>query len=185
MISQLKGKIDFKTEKFLIVDVNGLGYKVFCSPNTFKKLPGVGERICLFTFLYSREDTIELYGFLNHQELELFETLNDISGIGPKTAMLLASLGSLEKLKEALEKEKIPFEIKGIGKKKMQKILLELTGKIKEISKKEFPQKDEALEALVGLGFPHQKAKAVLSRLPDEIKDTETKIKEALKILGK
>lgn len=203
MIHHLKGEIEFKGEKFVVIEVAGIGYKVFCSPATLKKLsegkdynpPKVSSHsllrserapIKIFTSLYLREDAMELYGFLNSQELGLFETLNNISGIGPKTAMMLASLGSLEKLKEIMEKGQLPPEIKGIGKKRMQKILLELTGKIKELVE---PQKtiktDEALDALISLGFSLKKAKAALSQVSEEIKGPEQRIKEALKILDK
>lgn len=184
MIYHLKGKIEFKGEKFLVIEVAGVGYKVFCSPNTLKKV-SEGEELRLFTSLYLREEAAELYGFLSQEELKLFETLNEISGIGPKTAMMLASLGSLEKLKETMEKGQLPPEIKGIGQKKMQKILLELTGKIKELKtpEKEGPV-DGALDALISLGFPKQRAKEALSRITGELSE-EKKIKEALKILGK
>ena len=185
MIYYISGKIQSKNEKFLVVEASNLGYKVFCSPDTLKKVSENNE-IQLFTHLYLKEEKVELYGFLTQKELELFETLNEISGIGPKTAMLLSSVGSLEKLKEMMEKDKLPQEIKGIGKKKMQKILLELTGKIKEINS---PQNaslaDEALDALISLGFPRQKAKDALSQIPPEIKGTEVRTKEALKLLGK
>jgi len=184
MIHYLKGKIEFKGEKFLVIEVAGVGYKVFCSPNTLKKI-SMSKEIKLFTFLYLREETAELYGFLTQDELELFKTLNEISGIGPKTALELSSFGSLENLKKEMEKEEFHQKIKGIGKKKMQKILLELTGKIKEISKKGEEIRDEALDVLVSLGFPGQKAKEVLSRVSREVEDTEGRVKEALKILGK
>src|SRR3989344_4146278 len=157
MIHYLKGKTEFKGEKFLVVEATGVGYKIFCSPNTLKNIPE-GEEAKIFTHLHLKEDAAELYGFLTLEELGLFETLNEISGIGPKTAMMLASLGSLEKLKEIMEKGKLPAEIKGIGQKRMQKILLELTGKIKELGPASgFSETDEALDALVSLGFPKQK----------------------------
>jgi len=182
MITSLQGKIVLKREKFLVVEVAGIGYKVFCSANTLKKIPETGE-LKLFTFLFLREDAVELYGFLSQEELGLFETLNEISGIGPKTATMLASLGSLGKLKETIEKGQLPPEIKGIGQKKAQKILLELTGKIKEVNKS--PQSieaDNALDTLVSLGFPRQRAKEALSKIPNGLTDEE-RIKEALKNL--
>lgn len=184
MIASLQGKIILKKENFVILEVAGVGYKVFCSPYTLKKLSQDSE-IKLFTFLVSKENTTELYGFLTMEELALFETLNEISGIGPKTAMLLASLGSLEKLKGMIEKDQLPKEIKGIGRKKAQKILLELTGQINELGKSQRVfETDEALDALISLGISRQKAKVVLSQLPQEITDTETKIKKALEYLG-
>lgn len=184
MIHHLKGEIVYKNDKSLILENQGIGFKVFCSPNTLRQVSQEQEAK-LFTHLHLREEAMELYGFLSSKELELFETLNDISGIGPKTAMMLASLGSLERLKEIMEKDQLPPEIKGIGRKRMQKILLELTGKIKELGTKDSSLKDEALEALVSLGFPSPRARAALLRVPDEIEDTGEKVKEALKILGR
>ncbi len=183
MIYSLKGEIDFKSGKFLVVDVSGVGYKVFCSPNTLKKV-SENEEVKLFTSLYLREDSAELYGFLSQEELDLFEILNEISGIGPNTAMMLASIGPLEKLKEIMGKGQLPPEIKGIGSKKMQKILLELTGKISETSKKE-PPPEEIINALISLGFSPKNAKEALAKIPEEIKNPEERVKEALKILGK
>ena len=185
MIHYLQGKITYKYDKSLILENQGIGFKIFCAPNTSKKI-SQDKEVRLFTHLHLREDAVELYGFLTPEELGLFETLNTISGIGPKTATLLASLGSLEKLKETMEKNQLPPEIKGIGAKKMQKILLELTGKIKE--REASPNRgatDNALSALTSLGFPQSKAKEALSKVPAQIKDLEERIKEALKILGK
>lgn len=185
MIDYLKGKITYKDDKALAVENQGLGYKVFCAPNTLKKAI-ISQEAQIFTHLHLKENAVELYGFLSRQELELFETLNNISGIGPKTAMMLASLGSLEKLKEMMEKGQLPGEIKGIGQKRMQKILLELTGKIKELPNlsRSFDG-DEALGALVSLGFPQAKAKEALASVPMEIQDIDQRVKEAIKILGR
>lgn len=186
MISHLRGKILLKKENFVILEVGKIGYKVFLSPKTLNKITKNNQLLKVFTYLYLREETAELYGFLTLKELELFEILNEISGIGPKTALSLADFGSLENLKKIMEEEEEKFfqEIKGIGKKKMQKILLELTGKIKQLTQKSTPI-DEALEALVSLGFPRQKAKQALEQISKEIEETDKRIKEALKILGK
>lgn len=179
MIHYLKGKLEFKDDKAAIVEVGGVGYKVFCSPVTLAKI-SKGQEVNVFTYLHLKENAAELYGFLTQEELGLFETLIDISGVGPKTAMMLASVGSLNKLKEVIEKGELPHEIKGIGQKKAQKILLELTGKIKEID-----ATDDALDALISLGFPRPRVKAALSQVAGNIGDMETRIKKALEYLGK
>lgn len=185
MISYLEGTTILKQDNFIILQAGGVGYKVFLSEKSLKATAKKEKLLKLFTFLRLREPTAELYGFLTFEELRLFEVLNDISGVGPKTALSLTSFGTLENLKRTLEKE--DTQIKGLGKKKLQKLILELTGKIKELTESPLSQqkeKDEALEALLGLGFPAQKAKQALSRIPKEIQDAEAKIKEALKILG-
>lgn len=184
MIHSLTGKITYKDNKSLILENQGVGYKIFCSPNNLKKISG-DEDAKIFTHLHLKEDAAELYGFLTREELGLFETLNDISGIGPKTALMLASLGSLGKLKEIMEKGSLPPEIKGIGQKKTQKILLELTGKIKELkTPEEADFTDGSLDVLISLGFPKQKARDALTKIPGEL-SREEKIKMALKILGR
>ncbi|MDO8559266.1 MAG: Holliday junction branch migration protein RuvA [bacterium] len=184
MIYYLKGKVGFKDDKIVVLEVSGVGYKIFCSPGTLRGISG-NQEIEIFTHLHLKEDAIELYGFLGKEELELFEVLNSISGIGPKTAMMLSSLGSLEKLKEIMESGKLPPEIKGIGPKRMQKILLELMGKIKELKKPgAVGPEDDAVEALVSLGFSKQKAGEVLAKISGDL-SKEERIRIAIKALGR
>lgn len=188
MISFLSGKIQLKTNKYIILDVNGVGYKLFLSKLTLSKLPDLGSSFKCFCFLNVRETALDLYGFQTKEELEFFEILDSIPGVGPKAALEISSLGPLEKLKKSIEKgdEKIFEQISGIGQKKARAIILELSGKIKELSrpKKEKPEISEAEQALINLGFSRQQAKETLSKVPKDIKDEE-KVKEALKILGK
>lgn len=186
MIYSLTGKITYKDNKSLVLENQGIGYKVFCSPNTLRGVSGgTAAEARIFTHLHVKDDALELYGFLRQEELELFETLNEISGIGPKTAMMLASLGSLEKLKEIMESGKLPSEIKGIGQKRMQKILLELTGKVKELKISDGQVDEQALSALVSLGFSKQAAKEALTKIPINVKDKDKMVQEALKIIGR
>jgi len=185
MISHLQGTIIIRDKDFIILEVNGIGYKVFLSGEALSKLSEKKQTAKLYTFLHWREGTPELYGFLSYSELELFETLNNISGIGPRTALQLASFGSLERLKSELENGKIL--IKGIGRKKLQKIMLEITGKIKEISKLDAAVDDankEALEALLSLGIPRQRARSALQQVDPDITDVQQRVKEVLKMLG-
>jgi len=188
MIAYLEGKILLKKEKFIILNVNNIGYKVFLSQKTLAKIAQEGENLKLFCFPNIRENAQDLYGFLSFEELEFFNLLNDIPSIGPKAALEVASLGPLERLREAIEKgdEKVLEGISMIGKKKAQMIILELSRKIKKIPAKKAAEEpeDEALEALINLGFPQQKAKSVLSRIPKN-KNQGERIKEALRTLGK
>lgn len=185
MISYLSGKIIFKKEKFIILDVGGVGYKVFLSKKTFSKIPEIGTNLKVFCFLDVKENSLNLYGFLDAGELEFFEVLDGIRGVGPKAALEISSLGPLEKIKEKIlsHDEKIFEGIPGIGRKKAMTIILELSGKIKNLSKEKSPATDEAEEALVNLGFSRQKAKEALKVISKE-KKTEERVKEALKILG-
>ena len=184
MISYLNGEIISKGKSFIVLKVNDVGYKVFLQGKDLEKIKEK-EKIEIFTFFSLTRERLELFGFLNKQGLEFFEILNEISGIGPKTALTLSSFESLEKLKQAIEKQDENFhqQIKGIGQKRMQKIILEITGKIKEIGKTTSSKQEPAIEALISLGFSAQKANPAPSQIPKEIIETEKKIKEALKIL--
>ena len=102
MIISLDGKIAFKGLRYLVVEVDGVGYKVFVSPETLRKIPQNKEKIKIFTSLYVREDALELYGFLTMAEMELFETLNNVPGVGPKTALGVLGVGAIDMLKKAI-----------------------------------------------------------------------------------
>jgi len=182
MISYLQGKIVLKEKDFLILDVNGVGYKVFLAGDSLKRIPKIDSFLKLFTFPYLKRETFELYGFLNFEELKLFEILDEIPGVGPKTALVLASFGSLKNLEKAIEKD--DKRLQKIGIKKRQRLFLELTGKIKEL-KKEISKKDEVFEALLALGFSKNRVISALSRVSRKIREPKERIKEALKILGK
>jgi len=115
----------------------------------------------------------------------LFETLRGISGIGPKAALKLSSLGTKEQLREAIEKGDASFfaGVHGIGQKKIQKVILELTGKLKTLKRgDENEGDDDAVDALIALGFSRQKAKEALSKIPQGLGSLKEKVKEALKI---
>jgi len=186
MISYLNGKIILVKDKFIIVEVGGIGYKVFLSHQTLLRLPEIGEPIKLFTYQNVKEEILDLYGFLNYDELEFFETLMDIRGVGPKSALDISALGSLDKIKDRILKqdEKVFEGITGIGSKKAMTIILELTGKIKMLGKTK-ASADEAEDALIQLGFSKQQSKDALNRVPGSVKDPEERIKLALKGLGK
>ncbi|MDD5639739.1 MAG: Holliday junction branch migration protein RuvA [Candidatus Pacebacteria bacterium] len=186
MINFIFGEILYKDDKKIVLDKGGIGFEIFLSPSNLEKI-SIGEERQIHTYLVVGEKIMELYGFLSEKESEFFRILKSISGVGPKTALNLAIFGSPERLKEALEKgDNIP-ETKGLGAKKLQKILLELTGKIEEINKKEKGSNkgDDVFEALSQLGFSKKEIIEALSQLPIEMKQTEQRIKEALKILGK
>jgi Holliday junction DNA helicase RuvA len=185
MIAFLSGKIILKRDKFIVVEVGGIGYKVFMSRQTLLKLPETGSEVKVFTFQNVKEEALDLYGFLTCGELEFFEILMDIRGVGPRSALDISQLGSLDKIKEKIlrQDEKIFEGIPGIGAKKAGTIILELTGKIQMLDKK--PSADEAENALIQLGFTKQDAKQAVSIIPENIKGTEERVKYALKNLGK
>ncbi|MBU4205036.1 Holliday junction branch migration protein RuvA [Patescibacteria group bacterium] len=190
MISHLEGKLILKREKFVIISVNSVGYKVFLSKKSTFNLPEIGSEqgrtIKLFCFQDVKETALDLYGFFDYQELEFFEILNDIRGIGPKVAIEIASLGPLEKLKDKIlrQDETIFQSIPGIGQKRAMSIILELTGRINTFLKKRTSGADEVEDTLIRLGFSKQKTKEVISKIPKDIKDAQERVKIALQMLG-
>lgn len=188
MIALLKGTIESETEKHVIIDVSGVGYEVHISGNTFKNLPKKGEKIKLYTHLHVRENALELYGFLNTEELEFFELLISISGIGPKGALSILTVVSIDTLKKAIASEEsdILTKVSGIGEKMAEKIVLELKNKIdEEFSGKEVSVNSEAIDALMGLGYKLKEAREALKKVPKEAEGVENRVREALKLLGK
>jgi Holliday junction DNA helicase RuvA len=186
MISFLDGKIILKKDKFIILEVAGIGYKVFLNRQTLLTLPEIGQNLKLFTYQNVKEEALDLYGFSNYEGLEFFEALMDIRGVGPKSALDISALGSLDKIKDRIlmQDEKIFEGVPGIGSKKAMTIILELTGKIKMLGQKK-DSSDESESALMGLGFSKQQAKDALSRISASVKNPEERIKLALKNLGK
>ncbi len=189
MLSYLRGKIRFKEENHIVLDILGIGFKVFCSKRDIAQF-ALEKETELFVYLHRTQTALDLYGFLTKEEKDFFETLVDISGIGPKGALIIMSAGPIEKLKEAIKNgdEKFFDKVPGVGKKRVQKIILELSGKMSReaIKKPEAKEKDlETINALINLGFSRSRAKNALSQVPKEIEGTENIIREALKLLGK
>ncbi|OGZ34060.1 MAG: Holliday junction DNA helicase RuvA [Candidatus Portnoybacteria bacterium RBG_13_41_18] len=189
MISSLEGKILLKSEKYFILETNGIGYKVFGSEKTLSKIPQTGQNIKVWTYLSVKENGWDLFGFLNFEELDLFALLITIPGIGPKTAMNILGVASVADLQEAivLGDETILGKVSGIGKKMAQKIVLELKSKVKKLSKGEasgVAGDIEVIDALVSLGYRIYEVREILQKLPAEVKGVENRVKECLKRLG-
>ena len=184
MISYIKGTVIARGPDYIITDTGGIGYKIFLAQNRIGFF-SVGKEAEVWCYLHIRQDeTLELYGLESPEMLELFETLKGISGIGPKAALRLSSLGTKEQMREAIERGDASFfsGVHGIGQKKVQKVILELTGKLKTLHQSSEVQEDaDAIDALVALGFSRQKAKEALSKIPQGLALKE-KVKESLKI---
>jgi len=189
MISHLIGKIILKKDGFVVLDVNGVGYEIFVSVPSFDILPEKGSILNVFCYLDVQERSLRLFGFLTYDELELFKVVKGVSGVGPKAALEISSVGSLERIKEKMDKNADVFEnISGIGKMKAQKITLELSGKLKNLKpkkQKDNSEEDEVFTALINLGFAKDKIKDVLLQLSPNIQTSQEKITQALKFLGK
>lgn len=189
MIAKISGRIDFIKDSYVVVNVGGIGYKVFVTLHTFGIIAGK-EEISLFTHTYVREDTLALYGFLAQDELEMFELLIGISGIGPKAALGILSIANPQTVRTAVlnDDPSILTRVSGVGKKIAQRVILELKNKIEDLPAHEKAQiagDSDALEALVAMGYSVSEARETLKLLPGEIKDVGERVKLALKNLGR
>ena len=193
MISYLNGKLIRKDLEFIVISVDGVGYKVFTPGSVQANLPQVGEQVELHTYTYVREDAIRLYGFSNLEELELFEKLLGVSKIGPKSAMSTLSTMSVRNFKQALinGETKTLQQIKGVGKKTAKRLILELQEKV-EVDKivdsnrsiDETKAKD-AIQGLVNLGYQKTQARKAVEKVLKEDADlaVEDIIREGLSII--
>ena len=186
MIAYLEGKILFKGVKNIIVlTPAGIGYKVYLSSDTLTKI-GAKKEISLWTHLSVKEGALDLFGFIDEEELGFFEILISISGIGPKTALGLIGIAPIPALKKAIASGDTTYltKVSGIGKKTAEKIVLELRDKLS--ASKDGPDlkhEIDVLEALYSLGYSREEAREALKKVSASA-STEAKIKEALKILS-
>lgn len=187
MIGSIKGKIILKRDKFVIVEKDGIGYKISVSLDTQERIKKTIDEVSFWTHLHVKEDTQDLYGFLEYQELEFFEMLIGISGIGPKGALTILSVAPIEILKKAIGTGDTSYltKISGIGRKTAEKIVIELRDKMgKENEIGSLQQEVDIMEALKSLGYSQNEVREALKKISSEM-DLNTKIKEALKILGR
>lgn len=192
MIAHLKGTLAEKTPQAVVVDVGGVGYRVFIPLSVFPQLPDVGKPLRLYTYTYVREDALHLYGFLDPRQREVFSRLLTVSGVGPRMALAVLSGLSVEALQEVVETGDATqlAAIPGIGAKTAGRILVELRGRwspVQESTGAGSPLGEEACSALVNLGYPPARARAAVSRvarqLPPEA-SLEEWIRQALRHLA-
>ena len=195
MIAHVRGHLIVKTPQYAVIDVHGVGYKVFIPLSTFTKLPHEKDEIMLHTYTHVREDAMLLYGFLSAEERDFFTTLLTISGVGPKMGLNLLSGSSLSDLMKIVESEdaKRLSMIPGVGKKTAARIILELKEKIPMLSAAEggivmdHSIAADALSALVNLGYPRAQAYEAIRKVREHNRGIpiESLIKESLKTLAK
>ncbi len=171
------------------MDVGGVGYKIFLAAGTMKSIGDTSTK--LWTHLHVKEDDLSLYGFLHQAELEFFESLISISGIGPKSALGVLSLAPVDTLKRAISSGDTSYltKVSGIGRKTAEKIVLELKdklgfGKISYTSE-DFKDDADILDALISLGYSQKEARDMLQKIPHQVQGREARLKEALKMMGK
>lgn len=191
MIASITGKIEEISERYVLVapQASGLSYKIFIPKIALSKLK-IGETTKFFTRLYNRETSCELYGFLSKDELNLFEQLLMVSGVGPNHALNIISATPVELIAAAIIKGDAKFlsQTPGIGRKTAEKIIIELKEKLIKtginISTSLFSDNDTR-EALITLGYSDSQARNALLQISEKNISLEDRIKEALKILSK
>ncbi len=191
MIAYIEGEIIYGTDKFLIINTGNIGYKVFVSPEIILSYKP-GERASLFTYTAVRENSLDLFGFKNVEELSFFELLLDVSGIGPRSALAIISLAPVETIKRAIATGDVGYlnKVSGIGKKTAEKIIIELRDKLKFYKEGDdtpgtLREEGDILEALKSLGYSQNEARDAMKQVSSSIEGTNGRIKEALRILGK
>ena len=191
MIGFLSGEVVVRDDPHIVIDVNGVGYKVVVANGILSSL-GKNGKVKLFVYTHVREDAISLFGFLDSLDLKLFENLISVSGIGPKTAMNVFSIGDRERIIEAIITNDVAFfsSAPRLGKKNAQKIIIELKTKFGslqdlDLSKIDTKEAGEVVAALRSFGFSSKEALEAVKSIKEEGKTIEEKIRLALKYLGK
>jgi len=168
MISALEGILRSRGGDWVVVDVGGVSFRLQVPASTLGILGDIGGRVYLNTHLQAREDGIALYGFASTEELDIFERLIGVAGIGPKVALALLSSLTPEKLAQAIASESVDLlsAIPGVGKKMAARLILELKGKL-EKGIAPLPQHADVTMALISLGYSASEAASAITAIPD------------------
>ena len=203
MFSYIKGTLEYKFKDVVVVETGGVGYKINTPVTTVERCPDTGQEIKIYTYLYVRENIVDLIGFLTMEELSMFELLITVSGVGPKAALSIGSVLSPSKFSLAVITNDIKSITKaqGVGPKVAQRIILELKDKMKKSNADMDDELDrileddmtdagsskmnEAVSALMVLGYSNFEANRAVQKAYDENADLELIVKEALKSLVK
>jgi holliday junction DNA helicase RuvA len=200
MIARLSGILIEKAVTQCVVDVNGAGYRVVVPLTTFYELPDVGQPVVIHIHTHVREDAIHLYGFHAQEEREVFQMMISVSGIGPKLAVnILSGIAAGELVRAVTEEDlKRLTGIPGVGKKTAERMILELKDKAAKLGRETSPGgavviktgamiQDDALSALVNLGYKGSAVKEVVDRIMREAPEPpslDMLLKQALRVLG-
>lgn len=198
MFAYINGKIADKSTNYVVIDNNGIGYKIFMSQSAIDKMQEIGKMQKVYTYYYVREDNISLYGFLSNEELRMFELLLSVSGIGAKSAIQILSSITPSAFALAVITNDVSkiVKIPGIGKKTAERMILELKDKLKteqavtkNVEVREAIYEDEkdteAIAALQVLGYTRKEIEKVIEKIEIQNSSVEEIIRKALAILGK
>jgi Holliday junction DNA helicase RuvA len=192
MIYSVSGKLVLKEDGFVVVEVGGLGVKLYASKQTIGALPAVGgaTEVKFFSHLNVKEDALDLYGFTTREELDFFELLISVSGVGPKSALAILDVGPLTELFAAIKENRpdLLTRAAGVGRKTAERVILELKTKVESKTSGAVVEKmqtdSDLVEALVSLGYRRDEARAALGKVDAAITGTEDRLKAALRILS-
>ncbi len=192
MISLIKGKItENNGEQITVLTSGGVGYEILVNTNGASYFK-IGAEMEVLTYLSVRENSMELFGFKSKEERSLFEKLLLVSGIGPKTALRILSLGSVEEISSAISRSDVTYltKVSGMGKKTAERLVVELKNKLGAgndvVSNGEYGGEiGDVIEGLMTLGYSGTQARDTVQKLQANGKTSEQLMKEALKMLGK
>ena len=200
MFAYLKGVFESRTMDYIVVDVNGVGYKIFMSENSMKEIGEIGKEIKVHTYVKVREDDISIYGFASSEELRMFELLISVSGIGAKSAITILSNIEPSTFAAAVVSDDVSVlkKLPGVGAKSAQRIILELKDKLKSLNidesnsassiKAEITNNenvDDLISALQVLGYSRRDIEDIIPKLDCKNSGLEELIKKALSLLSK
>lgn len=199
MFAYIKGSIELKTKDYIVVDINGLGYKVFMSQNNINTIGEIHEIVKVFTYVRVREDDISIYGFKTQEQLKMFELLISVSGVGAKSALVMLSCIEPSDFAIAVisNNVKVLTQVPGIGNKSAQRIILELKDKLKAEQSEESIENaklkstktteniEEAIAGLMVLGYLRKDIEKAFNHLDVDNLSTEDLIKKGLILLSK
>lgn len=199
MFAYIKGSLEEKSTNYVVIDVGGIGYKIFMSNISINEIGEIGKIVKVHTYYYVREDNISLYGFLNHDELKMFELLLSVSGIGAKSAIAMLSNITPASFACAIISNNVALlkKIPGIGPKTAQRIILELQDKLKseELTKEneqteinvisENENANEAMQALQILGYNKKEIDKAFEKIANKDVSVEELIKKGLSLLSR
>lgn len=197
MIASLSGKIQYKQNNNLIIDVKGVGYSILVNTITYNSVGVIGEELSLVTYLDVKEDSLTLFGFLDMLSFELFKYLISVNGVGAKSALAILDLDQPEAIMQAIQQERVNIlnQASGIGKKTAERIILELRDKLGHLYTLEIGDNSKSVvgntqisqdvwDALESLGYKPSQIQRVISELDSTLEVSE-QIRSALKLLQK
>lgn len=200
LIEFVRGYVNYIDPQYVVVDVNGIGYQIYCANPYVYKIDH--KEMIVYTYQYVREDALKLFGFRSREERALFEKLLNVSGIGPKGALAILAAGAPQQVVNAIEEENEAFLTKfpGVGKKTARQMILDLKGKLSDFMpslvgpiyelkgapKTTYSQElEDAIEALQALGYVEKEIKKIAPKLSEQKLTTDQYIKKALQLLLK